>query len=356
MKQTKMDKMGSADGFSDIVVSRLTQEKRATSPGYPNRRASRGCPDVSVIVTYFNEGDLLHRALNSIDALSYPRNIEVVVVDDASEIPPTIPEGLSLPVRIVRSERNLYAGGARNVGLANTSAEFVAFLDADDVYLPNKLEDQMAFLTAHPEAGLVGGPYFVHEKGRVWLEVPHVVRECYPECGSAECVLPRSVGHDLCLFYGFNTGQILFRRSTLEAVAGFDESYRWGEEWDLLVRIAQHAPIGYLPVPTYRYLCRNAGSIVSTKNPEKYATASRMFRKWRHEVRGLPASYRNIIRKREQEWRLLAAQLYLENRGDARSALAQSLNSMRSGPSVWGVRSVIRSGLHLVLPIPQRPS
>jgi glycosyltransferase involved in cell wall biosynthesis len=339
---------------AEVAMIGPGQEKRATSPGHLDRCGPGACPDVSLIVTYFNEGDLLHRALQSIEQLRYPGNIEALVVDDSSEVPPTIPAGLSLPVRIVRSERNLYAGGARNLGLANTSGELVGFLDADDVYLPNKLEVQVGFLTVHPEVGLVGGPYFVHESEEIRLEIPHVIRECYPEYASRECILPASFRFDLCVFYGFNTGQMLFRRSVLAAVEGFDESHRWGEEWDLLVKIAQRAPIGYLPVPTYRYLCRDRGSITSTKNPEKYATASRMFREWRNEICGLPPSHRNAIRKREQEWHLLAAQLYLEHRNDALSALKESLNSLRCRPSIWGIRSSVRSGLRLAAAISHR--
>src|SRR5687767_9024 len=94
---------------------------------------------VSVIVPYHNEGELLTRALASIAEQTHRGPIEVVVVDDASEVRPAVPDGLGMPVRLVRAERNLYAGGARNLGIRESRGEFVAFLDADDVYLPEKL-------------------------------------------------------------------------------------------------------------------------------------------------------------------------------------------------------------------------
>src|SRR5271165_1519484 len=121
-----------------------------------------GTPTVSVIITYHNEGELLLRAVASVREQTYGGPVEIVVVDDASTVrPPDLPDG-RFPARVVRSERSLYAGGARNLGLAETTGPYVCYLDADDVFLPGKLETQVAYLDAHPEVLVVGGSYYVH--------------------------------------------------------------------------------------------------------------------------------------------------------------------------------------------------
>jgi glycosyltransferase involved in cell wall biosynthesis len=309
---------------------------------------------VSVIVTYHNEGELLRRAIESIERQSYRGALEIIVVDDASEIAPVLPDRCRVPIRVIRSPRNIYAGAARNLGLAGAAGDFIGFLDADDVYLPGKVEAQLAFLAAHPEVLLVGGTYYVHQGERSWLQVPEVVEHCYGDRAAEAFVFPARLRHDICVHYAFNTGQTTFRRRALELVGGFTADYRWGEEWDLLVRLAQRGPIGFLPTPVQRYYQRTSGSISSTPNPEKFATGARMFRDWRRGVAGLPWRYRRRLREMERTWHLLAAQLLLEGRGQPVGALIAALRSLACGPSVWGVRSALRAGWHAVRPRPSR--
>src|SRR5262245_29393223 len=102
------------------------------------------------------------------------------------------------------------------------------------------------------------------------------------------------------------------RRSAFEQVGGFLEDTRWGEDWDLGVRLAQVGKVGFVPTPGMRYLCRS-GSLSSTQNPAKNASAARVFRSWRRTIRGLPFRYRWNLRCWERENLLLAAQLYWEH-------------------------------------------
>jgi glycosyltransferase involved in cell wall biosynthesis len=306
---------------------------------------------VSAIITYYNEGELLHRAIESIDQQTYPGEIEVVVVDDASDIAPTLPSRSRHPVRIVRSGRNIRLAAARNLGLAETTGEYVCYLDADDVFLPEKVEKQVGYLADHPDVLVVGSPYYVHRDGKVWLQVPDVILQCFPELASQRCVLPSRVRHEACLHYLFQMGAPMFRRRALEGIGGFDEFYGpWGEDWDLWVRLAQVGPIGFIPDPASRYLCRSSGSITTTLNPEKFACGASVFRKWRRIVEGLPRDYHRTLLDQERRWHLLAAQAYLETQGRGWKALGHSLRSLLCGPSFWGIRSSVRSGLHALFP------
>ena len=97
-------------------------------------------PLVSVIIPAYNRAHLVGRAIASVFAQSY-RNFEIIVVDDAStdDLAATLAEAGGLQLRCITHPRNRGAAAARNTGIAAASGEFVAFLDSDDVWFPDKL-------------------------------------------------------------------------------------------------------------------------------------------------------------------------------------------------------------------------
>src|SRR2546422_872849 len=110
---------------------------------------------VSVIIPTFNRPHLLPRAAES--ALRAGRDVEVIVVDDASA-DRTASVCAALPdIKYVRLDRNQGVAGARNVGLLESTGDFVAFLDDDDLRLPYSLDHQLSLLEAVPDAGFVAG-------------------------------------------------------------------------------------------------------------------------------------------------------------------------------------------------------
>jgi glycosyltransferase involved in cell wall biosynthesis len=110
-----------------------------------------GQPTVSVIIPAYNAGKYLEATLDSVLAQTQPP-MEVLVVDDGStDDTPAILQRYSRPVRWFRQE-NSGEGPSRNTGLAQATGEYIAFLDADDVCAPNRLEQQAAALRRVPEA------------------------------------------------------------------------------------------------------------------------------------------------------------------------------------------------------------
>ena len=117
-----------------------------------------GRPLVSIVVPVFNAALTIDRALRSIEAQSYP-NWEAVFVDDASE------DGGAQRIesaaardrrfRLIRLDLNAGPAQARNLGISAAKGELVAFLDADDEWLPEKLERQVAAFAADPRLALV---------------------------------------------------------------------------------------------------------------------------------------------------------------------------------------------------------
>jgi len=111
---------------------------------------------ISVVIPTYNCAHYLGEAIESALAQDYPR-LEVIVVDDGSvdDTPAVLEEFGTRLVRV--SQHNQGIGAARNTGQALASGEFIAFLDADDLYLPGKLSLQMACFEEHPELECVQG-------------------------------------------------------------------------------------------------------------------------------------------------------------------------------------------------------
>src|SRR6185369_16143661 len=112
-------------------------------------------PRVSVIIPTHNRAAFLPAAVDS--ARHAGSDLEVIVVDDdstdeTSEICQTLPE-----IRYIRLPRNVGLAGARNAGILASSAEFVAFLDDDDIRLPDSLDSQLRALDASPRAAFCYG-------------------------------------------------------------------------------------------------------------------------------------------------------------------------------------------------------
>lgn len=121
-------------------------------------------PLVSVIVIFLNAERFLRAALDSVFAQTYG-HWELLLVDDGStdasaDVAREYVRHQPLRVRYFTHEgrRNRGMSASRNLGLSQARGEYIAFLDADDVWLPHKLAQQVAILQAHPEAAMVYGP------------------------------------------------------------------------------------------------------------------------------------------------------------------------------------------------------
>ena len=126
--------------------------------------ASDATPRVSVIMIFLNCRAFIAEAIGSVRSQSF-NQWELVLVDDGSddgsyEVAATLAAADPARVRLVQhpDRGNHGTGASRNLGLSHCRGEFVAFLDADDVYLPNRLQRHVELLDRHPEVSLVQGP------------------------------------------------------------------------------------------------------------------------------------------------------------------------------------------------------
>jgi glycosyltransferase involved in cell wall biosynthesis len=171
---------------------------------------------------------------------------DVIVVDDGStdDTPARVAEWGDR-LHFVR-QANGGPGSARNCGLRHADGQLVAFLDADDVWMPRKLERQVAYFKRYPETGLL------HSAAQVSRSPARTLLETLDEAPHDSPI--DAPTHVFCqLFQGsleINTLTAMTTREVLAAVGGFDERRELHvEDWDLWLRIASRYAVGYLPEP-----------------------------------------------------------------------------------------------------------
>ena len=203
-------------------------------------------PLVSVVCPAYNCERFIEPALQSVFAQSY-RPIEVIVVDDGST------DSTPALVRNYREvcylhQMNRGPSAARNRGICSARGEFVAFLDLDDLWMPEKLAKQMATLESCPEAALVFSDMRLFDSaGHDKLTMFQKYR-LTPDFFGDESVVDRGVAK-LVIMNFIPTASVLVRKATLIEVGGFDEKFRKSEDWDLWLRMAIHRQIAYIPEP-----------------------------------------------------------------------------------------------------------
>jgi glycosyltransferase involved in cell wall biosynthesis len=199
-------------------------------------------PLVSVIVPAYNAARTLATTLQSVLEQTVS-DFEIVVVDDGSsdgtaEVARSV---VDHRIRVVTQE-NGGAAAARNNGIDHACGTWVAFLDADDVWVPNKLEQQLAYVDSRPGVDAVQtGAFFVNDQ----LEVLHV-RRCKP---SEDALLDTLLFRNLPAFLS----TLMVRASRLEEIGHFDTELEILEEWDMAIKTARFCNLSSVEEPLCLY-------------------------------------------------------------------------------------------------------
>ena len=160
-------------------------------------------------------------------------DVEVIVVDDASS-DATADVCRSLPgIRWIRTERNQKVAGARNLGILASTADYISFLDDDDLRLPGSLDLQLAALETRPEAGLVYGQALLEDQsGTISDESPSPLK-----CPEGD------VFWKLLEWNFISCLTVVFRKACLYKVGLLDSNLAGFDDWDLWIRIAELYPV-----------------------------------------------------------------------------------------------------------------
>lgn len=193
-------------------------------------------PLVSVIIPTHNRADLAVRAISSVLAQTY-RNVECIVVDDAStDHTPQALRSIQDPRLIyLRHEQSKHASATRNTGIAAAKGEYIAFLDDDDEWLPEKLAKQVALLQALPAT--VGMVYcwmdYYSDQGLISHHHPTLRGGIF-----AQVLDTQPIG---------NSSTLLVRRAAVGRVGGFDETLPRGNDGDFIRRVCRDFEVDLVP-------------------------------------------------------------------------------------------------------------
>lgn len=210
-------------------------------------------PSVSVIMPCFNAAPYIGAALRSV--LSQPgADLDVVVVDDGSSDGSVDLVRATFPQVRVLTQRNQGPARARNAGIAAAQGDWIAFLDADDIWLAGKLQAQFDAMA------LVPGARMSYTAWHVW---PCLDAEPDPalvaELRAADAKDPRWQGAtgwiypDLLLDCVVWTSTVLMQRSLIDEIGVFEADLRIGEDYDLWLRASRVTPIVRVPRPLALY-------------------------------------------------------------------------------------------------------
>jgi glycosyltransferase involved in cell wall biosynthesis len=198
---------------------------------------------VSAIITAYNSEAFIAEAINSI--LQQTRLVdEIVVVDDGStdSTGRVVAEFTDQGIKFIQ-QHHQGAGAARNKGVKETSGEFIAFLDADDIWLKDKTRLQIQYLSEHPNAALVSG------FARWWNVTKGTVRITGKAPRNMKTLRREILVHNVL----GNPSMVMVRRSALAKAGLFNEGIRWGQDWELWQRLVKHFDAGFLPEPLTVY-------------------------------------------------------------------------------------------------------
>lgn len=204
-------------------------------------------PLVSVIIPNYNYARFLPQALDSVLAQSYS-NFEIIVVDDGStDDSKAILRSYGERIRWFE-QQNQGVSAARNRGVKESRGQLIAFLDADDIWLPLKLERQVQLFLDNPKLGLVHcGLEEINETGQ----------SLRARCDGLDgWVAPQMLLFERPAILTAGSGAIV-PRATFDFVAGFDTRLSTAADWDFCYRIALRQPVGFVPEVLIQYRIHN---------------------------------------------------------------------------------------------------
>jgi glycosyltransferase involved in cell wall biosynthesis len=207
---------------------------------------------ISVIIPAYNAEKYIATAIESCLRQTYPPH-EIVVVDDGStDATFEIAQKYPPPVKALRLAKNMGVSVARNRAVDTSTGDWLAFLDADDWFLPQKLEMQRQCVLDHPDAVIVYTGMFLKP-----LDGPAVENKFWP---------PSEVAWRLRYSCIILPSTVLLRRDAFDAVGGFDPAYPIAQDWDLWLKVAERfSTSAFAAVPTPLIMYNRVEGSLSSK-------------------------------------------------------------------------------------------
>lgn len=297
-------------------------------------------PVVSVIMPVYNSQDFLREAIDSVLNQRYAGEFQIVAVDDGSD---------DQSVDILRSygdavevyeQENAGSAVARNLGMQCARGEFVAFLDADDVWHPDKTRLQIEHLLANPDIGLVYASLMFARPS----EYDQIAKFLLSDVAAKKIgIVEDSSGWVYAEFLKeslLQTSSVIMRRSLVDAVGEFDVKLRKGQDYDYWIRATRETEFRKLEPRLSVYRLNDAG-ITNKPSQENYAAIifeSALARWGRTGPDGSKISWLDTKRRQSNLWFEFA---YLHDKnGGADTAARGYAKAYRHAP--WRFRALLK--------------
>lgn len=276
---------------------------------------------VSVIIPTHNRPQQLLKAVRSVLKQSF-QDFEIIIVDDASRdaIVQNCIEFQDQRIEIIRNDQSEGGSRARNRGIFKSRGRYIAFLDDDDIWQPQKLEEQLKLLHDNPEAIACSAAYTVHYP----LNIKRIV--CPPETITLTHLLENNTlgGSSVCLC----DAQII------KQLGGFNARLRSAQDWDVWVRLRMQGDIVTVTKPLVDYFV-HFDARISNNMQAKYQGSRRFYFLYKN-IMTKEAKQKNLqfisfikSRKNENSLRLRLKHLMIAmNRNSYKKKFAYGLSSL----------------------------
>jgi glycosyltransferase involved in cell wall biosynthesis len=241
---------------------------------------------VSVVIPTYNRAAFLPRAIDSAITACEGLSFEILVVDDVStdDTSDVVARYANRHVRYLPCMSKKGGGGARNIGMASASGRYIAFLDSDTIWNPDKIRRQLAILGGSPAD--VGGVY-------------SLVRKITPD-GQEIGIFPRvthaeNVHKNLLLDNFIDTPSAIVRREVIDAVGGFDPALPRFQDWEFFLRAAEKFTFIAINEPMLDSI--ELPDAISRNDAARVVALQHIFQKHYQSVSVQPAAYRRMVTK-----------------------------------------------------------
>lgn len=202
-------------------------------------------PKVSVIMNCYNSSTYLREAIDSVYSQTY-RDWEIIFWDNAStDSSAEIAKSYDEKLRYFHAEKTVPLGHARNLAIEKARGEFIAFLDCDDVWVPEKLEKQIVFLElnedvalVYSDCGIIDGYGILKKNTYLWANQRFYRGYIFEKLLLADFIPLLTV---------------VLRKKTFDKVGLFNTKYKIAEDYDFLLRIAESNKIDFISQPLAMY-------------------------------------------------------------------------------------------------------
>tara|TARA_Y100000590_G_C15547742_1_gene949657 strand:+ start:65 stop:988 length:924 start_codon:yes stop_codon:yes gene_type:complete len=199
---------------------------------------------VSIIIPAYNKYKFTRKTIKSILNQTY-RNIEIILVDDGStDLTCELKNEFNNSIKYIYT-KNQGASAARNIGISKSTGDYLAFIDCDDVYEPEKIEKSIDILQNHSSYDFVyTDVYFIDKKDNQIKQKSYTKN--HPGSGD---ISNRIILSD----FTFTNSTLVLRKSCLNSISGFDEKIFVAADRDFLLRLAINFKAYYLPIKLTGY-------------------------------------------------------------------------------------------------------